>query len=75
VTPNGRTEMSWTQACKAARADDTLVAIARGIVALNKQGRFGEARVGYLAFADRLQEIAVSVPCGYENILLWSLVN
>jgi hypothetical protein len=65
---------NWKRICKEAKADGTLVAIARGIVELNRQGRHGDARVGYKAMADRCQEIDLRVPTGYEGFLLWALV-
>jgi hypothetical protein len=66
---------NWKRTCKQAKADPTLVAIARGIRELNRQKRYGEARPGYMAFADRCQEIGLRVPTGYEGLLMWALLT
>lgn len=66
----------WKKTCKTAKADSTLVGIARGIVALNREGKYGEARVGHLAFRDRAQEIGISVPNdAYWGFLLMTVAG
>lgn len=60
--------MKWEQAKRVAKADDTLRAIALGIVALNRAGKLDAT--GHLAFRDRCQEIGVAVP----NRAYWSIL-
>lgn len=60
----------WQKTIKAARADSTLVAIARGVCEYNRRGEYGSASVGHKAFRDRCQEIGLTVP----NVAYWSFL-
>lgn len=62
--------MMWKKTCKRAKADETLVRIARGTVAANKAGIHGKSNPGYAMFRDRCQEIGLTVP----NDAYWSFL-
>lgn len=66
----------WQKACETAKSDATLVAIARGIVALNRAGRYEDAKAGHLAIRDRAEELGIVLPNeGYRPLLFSVLIR
>lgn len=65
--------MNWQQTCERAKADETLVKIARGTVATNRAGTHPRDNVGYAMFRDRCAELGIEVPSdAYYSFLLAS---